>query len=183
MKWTAFFQTKNGMIEPTCVKLNKWKQGGKAVKYIRLDNAGKEKALEKRCESAVWKLGIQFEYTLHDTPQQNSVVEVGFATIGNQGQAMMVAANVPEKAMCKLFREAFTCATMLDWLAIITLENMTKTQVEHWNGSLPWWCRALRTWGKAGVMKTKTKTTPKIKPRGVTSLMVGYTTSHSDGVY
>eukprot|EP00957_Ditylum_brightwellii_P187892 14306179-Ditylum_brightwellii.AAC.1 len=31
MKWTIFFQTKNGMIKPTCVKLNKWKQGGKAV--------------------------------------------------------------------------------------------------------------------------------------------------------
>eukprot|EP00957_Ditylum_brightwellii_P084690 6439664-Ditylum_brightwellii.AAC.1 len=64
---------------------------------------------------------------------------------------MMMAANVPERVMYKLFREAFTCVTMLDWLTIITFDNVTKTQVEHWNGSLPWWCRALRTWGKAGV--------------------------------
>eukprot|EP00957_Ditylum_brightwellii_P181372 13816485-Ditylum_brightwellii.AAC.1 len=75
MKWTAFFQTKNGMIEPTSVKLNKWKQGGKAGKYIRLDNISENKALEKQCESAVWKLGIEFEYTAYDTPQQNSLVE------------------------------------------------------------------------------------------------------------
>eukprot|EP00957_Ditylum_brightwellii_P111860 8531518-Ditylum_brightwellii.AAC.1 len=47
MKWTAFFQTKNGMIGPACIKLNKWKHGGKPIKYIRLDNAGKNKALEK----------------------------------------------------------------------------------------------------------------------------------------
>eukprot|EP00957_Ditylum_brightwellii_P132388 10095050-Ditylum_brightwellii.AAC.2 len=66
MKWTAFFQTKNGMIDPTCVKPNKWKQGGKAVKYIRLDNAGKNKVLEKQCESAVWKLGVELEYMACD---------------------------------------------------------------------------------------------------------------------
>eukprot|EP00957_Ditylum_brightwellii_P168830 12850753-Ditylum_brightwellii.AAC.1 len=83
-----------------------------------------------------------------------------------------MAANVPERAMYKLFREAFTCATMLDWLTIITLGNVTKNRVEHWNGSFPWWCGALRTWGEAGVMKTKTKTIPKMKPRGVTSMMM-----------
>eukprot|EP00957_Ditylum_brightwellii_P162882 12403408-Ditylum_brightwellii.AAC.1 len=94
-----------------------------------------------------------------------------------------MAANVPERVMHKLFREAFTCATMLDWLTTITLDNVTKTPVKHWNGSLPWWCRALKTWGEAGVVKTKTKTMPKMKPRGVTSMMVGYTTSHIDGVY
>eukprot|EP00957_Ditylum_brightwellii_P109138 8325542-Ditylum_brightwellii.AAC.1 len=88
-----------------------------------------------------------------------------------------MAANVPERVMYKLFREAFTYTTMLDWLTIITLDNMTKTRVEHWNWSLPWWCRTLRTWGKAGVVKTKTKTMPKMKPRGVTSMMVGYTPS------
>eukprot|EP00957_Ditylum_brightwellii_P193923 14768399-Ditylum_brightwellii.AAC.1 len=83
MKWTTFFQTKNGMIKPTCIKLNKWKQGGKTFKYIRLDNANKNTVLEKRCDSAVWKLGIEFEYTARDTPQQNSLVLVRFATIGN----------------------------------------------------------------------------------------------------
>eukprot|EP00957_Ditylum_brightwellii_P182215 13881997-Ditylum_brightwellii.AAC.1 len=26
MKWSNFFETKNGMIEPTCTMLNKWQQ-------------------------------------------------------------------------------------------------------------------------------------------------------------
>eukprot|EP00957_Ditylum_brightwellii_P180474 13747644-Ditylum_brightwellii.AAC.1 len=77
--------------------LNKWQQGGKAVKFIRLDNAGENEALASRCGSAAWKLNIEFEFTGQDTPQQNSLVEVGFATIGNRARAMMTAANVPEK--------------------------------------------------------------------------------------
>eukprot|EP00957_Ditylum_brightwellii_P083473 6345666-Ditylum_brightwellii.AAC.1 len=83
MKWSDFYPTKDTMIEPTCEQLNKWKANGKAVKYLRCDNAGENKALEKRCASADWKLGIEFEYTARDTPQQNSLVEVGFATIRN----------------------------------------------------------------------------------------------------
>ena len=183
MKWSDFFSAKNDMVEPTCVKLNRWKEGGKPVKYIRLDNAGENIALKKRSESAEWKLNIEFEFTARDTPQQNSLVEVGFATIGNRGRAMMIAANVPERTKYKLFREAFTCATMLDWLMLITLDDVTKTRVEHWNGELPRWSQALRTWGEAGVVKTKTKTTPKMNQRGITCMMVGYAVNHSDGVY
>eukprot|EP00957_Ditylum_brightwellii_P036465 2761584-Ditylum_brightwellii.AAC.1 len=79
---------------------------------------------------------------------------------------MMTAANVPEKEKYKLFREAFTCATMLDWLAMVNINGMTKTRVEHWNMLLPRWIWALRTWGEAGVVTTKTKTAPKMKARG-----------------
>ena len=183
MKWSHFFEAKNEMIEPTCMMLSKWQQGGKAVKYIRLDNAGENTALAARSGSAVWKLNIQFEFTARDTPQQNSLVEVGFNTIGNRARAMMTAANVPEKEMYKLFREAFTCATMLDWLTIVTINGVSKSRVEHWNGTMPRWVRALRTWGEAGVVKTKTATTPKMKPRGVTCFMSGYAVNHSEGVY
>eukprot|EP00957_Ditylum_brightwellii_P065645 4979010-Ditylum_brightwellii.AAC.1 len=85
------------MVEPTYKRLNKWRANGKAVKFLQCDNAGESKALEKRSASADWKLGIEFEFTAQDTPQQNSLVEVGFATIRNQGMAMMIAANVSEE--------------------------------------------------------------------------------------
>eukprot|EP00957_Ditylum_brightwellii_P016470 1237937-Ditylum_brightwellii.AAC.1 len=65
--------------------------------------------------------------------------------------AMMIAANVPEEEKYKLLGEAFTCATMLDWLALRNIQGKQKTQVEHWNGVLPNWAKALRTWGEAGV--------------------------------
>eukprot|EP00957_Ditylum_brightwellii_P148840 11331415-Ditylum_brightwellii.AAC.1 len=63
------------MIEPTCMMLNKWQQGGKVVKYARLDNAGENIVLAERSDSAAWKLNTSYEFTARDTPQQNSLVE------------------------------------------------------------------------------------------------------------
>jgi hypothetical protein len=42
MKFTDFYETKAGMIEPTCVQLYRWKTSGHGVKYIRMENAGKK---------------------------------------------------------------------------------------------------------------------------------------------
>ena len=57
--------------------------------------------MQKRCESADWKLNIAFQYTTARTPQQNAdKVEVGFAVIANRGRAIMIAANVPEYIRC-----------------------------------------------------------------------------------
>ena len=137
MKWSDFFETKDGMVEPTCEKLYKWMKNKKGAKYIRLDNAGENKLLEKRSNSVEWKLILEFEYNARDTPQQNHLVEIGFSTIGEKGRAMMIAANDPEDKKYKLFREAFTCATMLDWLTVIDLNGVTATRVEHWDGEIP----------------------------------------------
>ena len=46
LKFSDFYDTKNGMVEATCMKFNRWKQTGKAVKYLRMDNAGENKVLE-----------------------------------------------------------------------------------------------------------------------------------------
>ena len=43
--------------------------------------------------------------------------------------------------------------------------------------------RKLRTWGEAGVAKTKVLATPKVGDRGVTCMFVGYNTDHGDDVY
>ena len=57
------------MVDPTCEKWSKWKQHGKDLKLVRMNNEGEIKSLEKRSDSAAWKLGIVFEYTARDTPQ------------------------------------------------------------------------------------------------------------------
>ena len=41
MKFSDFFATKNGMVEPTCEKLNMWKEAKIPVTHLRMDNAGK----------------------------------------------------------------------------------------------------------------------------------------------
>jgi hypothetical protein len=40
LKFSDFFDTKNGMFEETCEQLHGWKQSGREAKLIRLDNAG-----------------------------------------------------------------------------------------------------------------------------------------------
>jgi hypothetical protein len=86
LKFSDFFETKNGMIEPTCEKLYQWQQTNKAVKFIRMDNGGENKGLESRANSADWKLNIKFEYTGRETPQRNHLAELGFAILANRGE-------------------------------------------------------------------------------------------------
>ena len=68
------------MVEPTCEQLHKWQQSNIGITHLRLDNAGENKLLQTRCASKDWKMNCEFEFTARDTPQQNSLAEVGFAT-------------------------------------------------------------------------------------------------------
>jgi hypothetical protein len=94
LKFSDFFDTKNGMVEDTCEQLHRWKESGQGAKIIRLDNAGENKLLQQRSQSADWKLNINFEFTARDTPQQNHLPELGFAHLANYGRALMARANV-----------------------------------------------------------------------------------------
>ena len=117
LKFSDFHQTKNGMVEPTCEQLNKWKQAGRPVKFIWLDNAGENKLLlETYAESMAWKFDIQFEFTARDTPQQNHYAEFGFTVLANKGRAFMHRANIPLLMRYKIWREAFKTVTLLDGL-------------------------------------------------------------------
>jgi hypothetical protein len=168
LKFSNFFDTKNGMVEPTCEQLYRWKQNGINVDYIRLDNAGENKLLKQRSESKDWKFDITFEFTARATPQQNALAELGFATLANRGRAMMSAANVPETIRYKVYSEAFRTATLLDGLMPVEINGITKTRYEHWSDKgNPAFTKCLRTWGEAGTVTLKSKMTPKIKDRGV----------------
>eukprot|EP00957_Ditylum_brightwellii_P210159 15364624-Ditylum_brightwellii.AAC.1 len=81
---------------------------------------------------------------------------------------MMIAANVTKEKRYKLFREAFSCATMLDWLVVIELHSKQATRVEHWCGMFPGWAKELRNWGETGVVKTQNNSTPKLENREIT---------------
>jgi hypothetical protein len=85
MKFSSFHSSKNAIVEAACKQFNRWKQNGKPVQIICCDNAGENKLLEQRANSVMWQLSIDFEYTARNTPQQNSLAEVAFATIANRG--------------------------------------------------------------------------------------------------
>ena len=69
------------MVGPTCKMLNKWKNNGKTVTHVRLDNTGENDLLQKHCNSHDWKLVMNWEFTSRNTPQQYSIAEVAFWTI------------------------------------------------------------------------------------------------------
>jgi hypothetical protein len=183
MKNSSFHEAKNGLIEPVCKQLHSWKQSGKEVKILRMDNGGENKALVKRLNSKDWKMYPTVEYTARDTPQHNHMVEVGFATLYGRGRAMMKAANIPEQWKHVVAQKALETATKLDGLIPVKIQGVTKPRVEHWCGTVPAFAYNLRTWGEAGTVKIKDKSTPKLGDRGMTCMFVGYASDHAGDCY
>ena len=144
-----------------------------------MDNGGENIKLMHRCQSADWKLGIKkFELTARDTPQQNALSEIGFATINNRSRSLMYRANIPIRIRHLLYPKAILLATLMDGLVIEEINGVSKCRVEHVTGRLPDYARGLRTFGEAGVVKLKTKTTPKMLNKGTTCMFVGYPQNH-----
>jgi hypothetical protein len=183
LKFSSFHQTKGGMVEPTCEKLHRWKEAGHPVKHVRLDNAGENKKLKARSNSADWKLNIDFEFTARDTLQQNHLAELAFAVLANRGRATMHAANAPLEMRCKVFREAFQTATLVDGLMPVDIGGVIDTRCVHWSGLNPSFAKHLRNWGEAGTVKLKIKATPKVADRGVQCMFVGYAIDHDGDCY
>jgi len=183
LKFSSFHQTKNEIANYTCIMLNKWKDSGIVTKYCRCDNAGENKTLEKTANGSKWRFNIQFEYTARATPQQNSPVETGFAHILNKARAMMIDANIPYLQRYKIIQEAIITATKLDGLVTVNDGKECKTRYELFGLAVPSFVKYLRTWGEAGVVKVHTKTSPKLKNKGVTCIFVGYADNHAGDCY
>ena len=182
-KRSAFYKQKSGMIEPTCEILKNLELKGLGVDVLRMDNAKENKKLKDRMKSSDWQLATEVEFTARATPQQNSPVETGFASIANRARALMVAARVPQEWRRKLFPYAALCATDVDGLMVVEWNGKTATRAEHWCGEVPKFAKHLRTWGEAGVVTIKTKRTTKVDDRGKTCMMVGYAKEHDGNVY
>ena len=114
---------------------------------------------------------------------KNSLAEVGFATLANCRWAMMHCANLPMMDRYHLAHEAFQCAAHLDGLTVIDMEGITKTCYEHFVGQNPMFTKHLRTWGKAGTVKIKTSTSPKLNDKGTHCMFIGYTYNHPGDCY
>ena len=183
MKFSFFFATKNGMVEPTCELFHKWKQQGHVVQIVRMDNAGENRKLQARCCSVDWKLNMEFEFTARDTPQQNHLAELGFAVLANKTRTLMTAANIPFDKRFKLWKEAVKTATLLDGLLVVEMNGVFKTRFEHAFGSNPKFAKHLRTWGEAGTVKTKITATSKVSDRGVQCMFIGYALDHDGDCY
>lgn len=75
-------------------------------------------------------------------------------------------------------------ATLLDGLTIVkNEEGKMDTRFMHICISNPKFIAFMRTWGEAGTVKIKTKTTTKVENRGVHCMFVGYSLDHPSDCY
>jgi hypothetical protein len=77
LKISHFYEKKDGICEPTCELIKKLKDMNIEIKILRMDNAGKNKLLQQRCESKDWQFAMKYEYTGRDTPHHNQLAELG----------------------------------------------------------------------------------------------------------
>jgi hypothetical protein len=164
-----------------CRQIQAQTASGHPVLIMRQDNAGENKKLEKRLQSAEWKLPVKMEFTAAYTPQKNALVEVKFTYLASKARAAMHAAEVPRNRRIEFFSEVIMTMTTLDWLKLITVNKVKKTRIEHYGLPLPNFTRYLRTWGEAGIIKTGKDR--KIRDRGVTGMFVGYASNHEGNCY
>jgi hypothetical protein len=71
---------------------------------MRQDNAGENKKLDQRQQSADWKLQVKIEYTAADTSQKNALVELNFTYLTAKARAAMHAAGVSKKRRFGFFQ-------------------------------------------------------------------------------
>ena len=147
-KFSRFLRRKKELSDTMCSLVNKWRKGRMNIKFIRLDNAGKNKAFEEQLNGKEWHLNLTFEFTGPDTPQQNHLAEVAFSTLWGQVRAIMHQAMVPEEKEHLLYQEAISHATRLDGLVLVTVKGMTKTQYEHLLGKNPRFVHNMKAWEK-----------------------------------
>jgi hypothetical protein len=185
IKFPSFLVSKGDQVEETCQLLHALKLKGFPVSKIRCDNAGENVKLEAALHGHRWKMtDVEMEYTARDSPQQNSIAELGIFHTALKAKTMMRAANVPKKFRYQLFPDAVKTSAKLDALQIITYNNQEKTRHEHFYGQLPSYVKYLRTWGEAGTVKTRKATDAKLKDAaGVVSVMIGYANQHSGDTY
>jgi hypothetical protein len=65
-------------------QFKKWEQNGHKINVVQMDNGGENLKLEKQTQSNDWKLGIMFEKTARDTPQQNRLAEIMITMVADK---------------------------------------------------------------------------------------------------
>ena len=159
-----FLKRKSDQIEllPIWIKELKAKYGND-IQYIRLDNSGENRSLQKECDKQ--NLGIIFEFTAPGTPQQNSVVER------------------KKQDKRKFWCEVISTATKLE--NIMVRKERIKPPFTLFYNDEPKYMKFLRSFGEMAVIAISDgkKMRSKLDTRGRTGIFVGYADDHAGNVY
>jgi Reverse transcriptase (RNA-dependent DNA polymerase)/gag-polypeptide of LTR copia-type len=178
MKWSFFLKAKDELSEVMMMWIDDIRSKGQSVKTIRCDNAGENLAFKD--ESKKKQLGVIFEFTAPNTPQQNGVVERAFAFLQGRVRAVFEDAAIHGELRGKLWAEAANTVTMLDNLVV---SDDNKTRYEKFFGKLPPFVNHLRTFGEIGIVANRAAIQSKMNDRGQPMMFVGYSLGHAGDVY
>ena len=118
-------------------KLVKEKQQEREVKYLRMDNASKNKLLEQYINKVDNGLDITVEYTARNTFQQNSPVEQAFLIIYSKAKVSFSKANVPMEVRYKVFSYWIKTVLKLENLCIVKYNYKRLSRYKHMGLDLP----------------------------------------------
>ena len=127
LKFSNFFETKSGMIDPRCEQFYSWIKDGFPFQYVHFDNAGENVKFQSQCQSKLWTFNLVFKITGRDTPQRNHSAELGFAIIANRVRTLMVHANVPKDVCYQVLPQK---------LCIVALEHYHSPYCKNQQGQM-----------------------------------------------
>ena len=172
VRFSTFHKNKDNILDDISAQLKAMERlSGQEIQVWHQDNTGENKVLEKNMKEEHWKMEAKFEYTASGPPQQISYAVMGFTVFTGMESAMVNKGNIPR---------AIT-ATKLDGLVLVDINGVKKMCAEHCSKLTPNWVKYMRTFGKAGTVRTGTY--GKVGNHGVTMMMVGYADSHKGNCY
>ena len=173
--WSYFMKTKSELKERVIDLIKELRN----VKYLRLDDAGENFALEKLCKQQ--NLQVKFEFSGPRTPQRNGKVERKFQTLYGRIRAMMNSAGIEGDFRKGLWAECASTATFYE--NIIVNREKKKSPFELMFKSKGKELKSLKRFGEMCVVTTKAKIQGKLNDRGTACVFVGYPKDHSNDVY
>ena len=178
--WSFFLKTKSE-VSKRIVELVKHlkKNMGYEVKTMRCDNAGENLMTETACSEE--GLGINFEYTAVNTPQQNGRVERKFATLYGRVRAMLNSARLSKKLRGVLWAECAKTATFQDNLDCDNGKGKTRHS-QFWKQDAKGF-NYMRVFGEVGIATQGEKMRGKLENRGLACLYLGHAWGHADDVH
>jgi len=178
MTWNHYIRYKNEIATQLKIRLERIRQNGIKVEYLRCDNAGEQQGpVHRACKN----FGVQLEYTAPNTPQHNGAVERQFATDWSRANAMLEAADLTEGTRHRLRQLAIDNATLI---YNTSCNNGHQTPYELFFGKKPTISPInMIQFGRMGYVTDRSKIKSKLQPKAFKCLFVGYALNHSAHTY
>ena len=178
-KWPVFLKEKSDLTKKM-IPIIKWLEANnKQVKYIRCDNAGENRALEKACNDGGYN--ITFEYTPPGSPQYNGAVERAFPAIYGKMRANFNGAGLKKETQKLIWTECvnYVCDTE----NIMVKKDSDITAYKRIHGHEAKYAKHLRSFGEMAVIRDIKTIKKKLDNRGKIVMFIGYASRHSGHVY